>query len=384
MANTMSETEVITLEKELLEVDVSKLPEVIASRINDVATVNAKLEVAKKKKIEAQNNVDKAYADAERLVEKAANLGKLNPEIHKFLNFEWTSNKDRLNALELCMKELGKHGEDTADFQQTIVRVQNTLLDSQNAVMDVQKEQMHYMEHTTDALKFLYGLNAYNIASVESIVTNLQLVLSGAKRKELGEMARQQMFLVIDQLKSQENLKTRLDKNEDRIRYIENALQFHSNKEDDILKRIAAGENRHKQQDIFNEKQGKKNKEHEKAIEKGIQKDAEQDKIIRKQAEKDIEHDKAIIVSKKKDQEHDKLLEAQKKKDIEHDKAIKAVLKKNEDQDEQLHKNAEKYEAISKEVALLRNENNGLTRMILAMKKNNRRKGWIIGAKKRR
>ena len=61
---------------------------------------------------------------------------------------------------------------------------------------------MEYMEGTTKVMKFLYGLSAYSIASTESIVTNMELILSGAKKKELGEMAKQQMFLVMDQIKS--------------------------------------------------------------------------------------------------------------------------------------------------------------------------------------
>lgn len=201
------------MQNELAQIDESMLPAVLSERLEAIENVNTEFEVAQEKKEAAQKQVDDALMRAEELIERAERLGELKPETHKIFNHEYSTKGDRISAIEKCLEQLGAYSSEAAEYQQSLARVQNAILISQSAVMEVQKRQMEYLECTSDALKYLYALSAYSIASTQSIVNNLELVLSGAKKKDLGEMAKQQMYLVIDQLKCLENLQDRIDEN---------------------------------------------------------------------------------------------------------------------------------------------------------------------------
>lgn len=334
------------LEMELTSLDESMLPNVIAERMDNVAVINEKCEMALKKKEAAQNKVDAALGTAEALVKKAESLGELDAKTHKFFKHEWSSKGDRIAALEECVKSMGEYGSDTAELQKSIVEIQNATLESQEAIMEVQKYQMEYMEGTTKAMKFLYGLSAYGIASTEAIVTNMELILSGVKKKDLGEMAKQQMFLVMDQLKSQENLHNRMDKTEDSIEDLREELRLRSEEDDLRDRRILEGEEKDKEQDEILEGQKKKDIEHEKALavrekkdkehdvtlsahekqlREGNLKDEEQDKALVLLSEKDKALDVAVAQGEERDLRQDQELSTQREKDLEHDRAIEEL-----------------------------------------------------------
>lgn len=339
------------LEMELTSLDESMVPSVIAERMNNVAVINEKYEVALKKKNAAQKKVDTALNKAESLIKKAESLGELDVKTHKFFKREWSSKGDRIAALEKCVKSIGEYGSDTAELQKSIVEIQNATLESQEAIMNVQKYQMEYMEGTTKAMKFLYGLSAYGIASTESIVANMDLILHGIKKKDLGEMAKQQMYLVMDQIKSQENLHSRMDKTEDGLEGLREELRLRSEEDNERDRRILEREEKDREQDKLLKVQASKDREHDKAIAAGKQKDIEQDKLLKAQVDKDREHDKAIVAGEQKDAEQDKLLKAQVEKDLEHDKAIAAGERKDAEQDKLLKAQAEKNREHDKAIA---------------------------------
>ncbi len=190
------------------------------------------------------------------------------------------------------------------------------------------------------------ALSAYGIASTEAIVTNMELILSGVKKEDLGEMAKQQMYLVMDQLKSQENLHNRMDKTEDSIEDLREELRLRSEEDDERDRRILEGEEKDREQDeiiegqkktdIEHEKalavQEKKDKEHdatlfahEKKIIEGNLKDEEQDKALAVLSEKGVARDEAIAQGEERDVRQDQQLDLQREKDIEHDEAIKGL-----------------------------------------------------------
>ena len=212
--NELQANQFASIQDELATIDESMLPDVLSERLDSIANVNKQFDVAREKKEAAQKRVDVALKKAEELIERSEKLGELNPGTHKILFWEISTKDDKIDAIEKCLKELGTYSSESAEYLQQLAEVQNAELASQAAVMEVQKCQMEYLECTSNAIKFLYGLSVYGIASTQSIVTNLELVLSGAKKKELGEMAKQQMYLVMNQLKSQENLQHRIEKNE--------------------------------------------------------------------------------------------------------------------------------------------------------------------------
>jgi hypothetical protein len=341
--NELQVEQIDSLQNELAKLDESRLPEVLAGRLEAVEKVNKKFESAQMKKKEAQSQVDAALKKAEELIGRAEKLGELKPETHKFFKHEYSTKGDRITALEKCLEDLGNYSSEAAEYQQQLAKVQNAALESQTAVMEVQKCQMEYLECTSEALKFLYGLSAYGIASTQSIVTNLELVLSGAKKKELGEMAKQQMFLVIDQLKSQENLQLRMEKNEGLLDSLQEELKLQAEREEEYDERFRKGEEKDKKQDELLSKQIKKDaehdkalaeraekdEEHDKAIEAGIERDREQDQVIQEHTEKlanrvkkDEEQDRALSEMAQMDQKQNSELEAQREKHVEHDKAI--------------------------------------------------------------
>ncbi|MCR4960775.1 MAG: hypothetical protein K6A74_04920 [Lachnospiraceae bacterium] len=328
------ELNVTSLESELMSIDESKLPEVIEKRINDLATINSSYERALDKKRQVEAKIDESLKEAEKLVESASKLTTLSPETHRLLKWKFSFNKDRIEALEKCVLDMAKHGVDTAEFQKIIASVEKASLESQTAIMDVQKLQMEYMERTTDVMKFLYALSAYDIASTQSIVTNLELVLSGAKKKDLGEMAKQQMFLVMDQLKSQENIQISLRKNSDRISDLEKQLAT-SNQKDEV-------------QDAILERQAAKDAEHDAAIAAGLAKDAKQDELISKQIIKDQEHDRLLSEGVAKDVEQDKLIQEQIEKGEEQDRLIAEGEKTDLAQNELIEQSREKIDELQK------------------------------------
>ena len=333
------------LEKELTGLDESMLPTVIAERIDNIAEINEKCEIAIKKKEEAQSKVNSALDKADKLLSDADSLGKLDAETHKFLKLEWSTKGDRIAALERCVKVIGESGGETLSLQKSIIEIQNATLQSQEAIMEVQKYQMAYMEGTTKALKFLYGLSAYSIASTESIVTNMELILSGEKRKDLGEMAKQQMYLVMDQLKSQENLQRRMQKHEEIFDDFQEQLRLQNEKDEKYEKALA-------EQLKIDDKQNRdiaivkeRTDEQDRNISEGIKKDKEQDTLL-------DSHEQKLRDGVIKDKEQDELLELHEQKlsdgitkDIEQDKTISELVNSNSVQNETIKEQA-------KEIAL--------------------------------
>lgn len=343
------------LEMELTSLDSSKLPNVITESIDKLSVINSKYGEAKKRKEDAEKKIDAAIRKVERLINKADSLGRLDAKTHKIFAYKWSSKKDRIEALERCVENIGNFGTDTAKLEKSMAEIQKASIESQGAIMEVQRYQMEYMEGTTKAMKFLYGLNAYSIASTESIVTNLQLILSGAKKKDIGEMARQQLFLVMDQLKSQENLHHRMDKTEDSIDDLREEFHLHFHEDDMRDQKILEGEEKDREQDRILEGQIKKDIEHEKALAlrekkdiehdeklsiheqkiiEGNLKDKEQDEMLATLTEESKKSADAIEEGLERDSRQDKELDSQRKKDEEHDNAIEEINIKLKEIDE--------------------------------------------------
>lgn len=321
-----------SLEDEISKIDEEKLPQIISQRIDILAEANKQIENAKEREKYAKEKVDEAVKQADAMIEKAKKLGKLKPEQHKLLGMTWSNKEDRIRSLEENLKVLAEYGGESAEYQKELAQIQKALLDSQEATLNLQKTQMEYLELVADISKFLYGLCVYSVASTQSIVTNLEAILGGAKKKELGEMAKQQMFLVMDQLKCQENILTRLDDNDAYMDYIDS--QVHQNQE-----KISALE-------IENETLKKNDLIYEEQLKEEIASGKKQDEVIKKQQEKDIEHDRLIAEGVAKDQEQDQLLRNQQEKDVEHDELISRLKLSDTKQNEELFTLSKRIEEL--------------------------------------
>lgn len=315
-------------EQELLLIDETKLPEVLTERLNLLEKTNMAYDSAKVKEKNVREKVDKALQHADELIVKAKGTGSNTSESHSFLWFEWTSKSDEIDTLKANLKEMIDCGIESAEAQKVLVEVQSALADSQTALLQVQETQMAYQHQIADATKFLYGLSAYNMASTQSVLINLQAVLSGASKEKLGEMAQQQLFLAMDQLKNQENIILRIQENRNLIDGLSMDLSNHdcriksnAEKNSKLDRRIDALEKSDKQfhikeikQDNFIQASIEHNKKQDIKIEELAQRDNEQDKLLQNGVERDSQQDELLATHYEKLSEHDKSFEEQRNK----------------------------------------------------------------------
>lgn len=69
-----------------------------------------------------------------------------------------------------------------------------------------QKVSFEFHTRMAEVSKYLFGLGVSNIANNRTVVRELEKRLAGASEEELSELARQEMLLVVRQLKDQEDL----------------------------------------------------------------------------------------------------------------------------------------------------------------------------------
>jgi len=328
-----------TLEQELGEIDEAKLPQVLSERLELLEKTNSAYNDAKKKEEIARRKVGQALDKADELVRNARGAGKNEARTRSFLGIEWTTKGDEIEALKKNLKEIIACGINSAEAQKELVEVQSAMADSQVALLEVQKAQMMYQAKIADATKFLYGLSAYNIASIQSVLINLEAVLSGASKEKLGEMAQQQLFLALDQLKNQENIILRIRENEKLIDQLEIDISLQDEKI----------ENLRKQQDSLIEELQKQDEEQDSLIEELQKQDEEQDNLIEDLQKQDEEQDSLIEDLQKQDEEQDSLIEDLQKQDEEQDNLIEDLQKQDEEQDsliEDLQKQDEEQDSL--------------------------------------
>lgn len=330
-----------SLEKELSGVDESVLPEILSKRMELIEQANKKYLSAVEAKKKADKQVDTFLKEADDFINEADKIGDKKAETHKFFKKEYSTKEDRIKHIEGILKDINEHGIDIARKEKTLADIQKSVITSQEALLEVQNAQMKYQQNIAECTKFLFGLSIYSIASVQSIVDNMQLILSGAKKKDLGEMAKQQMFLVMDQLKSQENIVSRLNSHEDEFDYI--AKQIKDNKQK--LNKLDSSVTEHDKEikDL-----NSNNDEIKKQIARGEKKDQDQDNLIKESNDKNVEQDRLLSEGKKKDEEHDRLIEEGVEKDKKHDELLLQREEKDKKQDQILSELIKKGDELEK------------------------------------
>lgn len=347
--------------EQLTIIDEEKLPKIFQEQVRFLEDANSQYKLAKEKEIQARAKVSNAMEEADRLIEAAQGLGDHTARKKKFLWHKYTSKKDEIDAVKENLKELIDHSEDSAKASKQLAEVQSTLLETQTSLLHVQKAQMEYERQIAEATKFVFGLSAYNMASSQSVLIKLKAILEGASKEQLGELAQQQLFLALDQIKNQENIINRLNENE---LLIENLNAEIEKKQAEITAINELGKEQNKRIDE-NEKQIEK---HTRALYVQQQKDAEhdekfrakdvldarQDQKIEKNTEKIKSLDKKLEVKDEVDDEqdekiaenaralikHDEALSAQQQKDAEHDEKFRAKDILDESQDQKIIENA--------------------------------------------
>ncbi len=289
------------LENELRSINEYDLPEILSRRVELIVNSNAEYEKALKEKRAAQKKVKDVLDHANVLIEKAEALSNTSPakRVNIWGKPKEAKEKDRIKWCEDTLRELASYGINSAEIQKELADVENAVVKSQTALLKVQESQLKYQECISDGLKYVFGLTAYSMASVQSIVKNMELILSGDKKKDVGEMARQQMFLVMKQLSDQENMITRLNEQDER--------------QDGIEVRLDEQENINKRQEAKLKKQIAVDHIHDRRLDESDKKDAEQDELLQRQIEKDLEHDIALRAGLARDKKQDTLIAEQKK-----------------------------------------------------------------------
>ena len=185
-----------------------------------------------------------------------------------------------------------------------IESLQDAVVDNADALgsfADAQEVSFEYQQKLGEICKYLFGMGVSNIAANRSVIRELEMKLSGASQEELDELARQEIYGVIRQLKAQEDI-----------------MQKQNFLTDEVRK-------------------------HDKRLDESDKKDKVQDEEIARQASKDEEHDMRLDEGEKKDKAQDEELSRQALKNEEHDSKIKKLEQKIE----VLEK---KYEQLNKQI----------------------------------
>lgn len=359
------------LENSLVNIEEERLPEILSQRLELLEKTNLAYSDAKDKEAAAREKVEHALSKADELIKAAGKVGGHTAEQREFLWIEWTSKADEIDALKRNLQDIIEHGENSAIAQKELVEVQAALTESQTALLKVQEAQMAYQRQIADATKFLYGLSAYNMASVQSVLINLKAVLSGASKKKLGEMAQQQLLLAMDQIKNQESIILRIKENKQLIESLDFEMEKSDSKIEDLQKQDV-------EQDSLIEDLQKQDAEQDSLIKDLQKQDAEQDNLIEDLQKQDAEQDSLIEDLQKQDAEQNNLIENLQKQDEEQDNLIEDLQKQDAKHDkliEELLRNMETLENEKEDLKILADK---LVSQIEQLKDNVNKKGWKI------
>ena len=82
----------------------------------------------------------------------------------------------------------------------------SNIADAVQAGAEAQKISFEFQTKLAEITKYLFKLGTLNIASNRSVVRELELRLSGASKEKLSQLAKQELILVVRQLKEQEDV----------------------------------------------------------------------------------------------------------------------------------------------------------------------------------
>lgn len=149
---------------------------------------------------------------------------------------------NKLNELSKSIKkaeDTSKKAEDTAKRakdkavsalfgkKEAIQELQSAGIDLAEAIqagIDSQKISFEFNKKLSDISNYLFGLAANNIANNRFVLNNLKNIFKGASEKELSDLAKQELLLVIRQLEKQQDVLAKQEKNDDNISTLRNDI----------------------------------------------------------------------------------------------------------------------------------------------------------------
>ena len=206
----------------------------------------------------------------------------------------------------------------------------------QDYFMVVQNWHEKNIELYKDLYLALEALDKGHIDKINATVSGL-----GRANEKIEDL----LQLQESELKNLKNLKVKIDS----IQHIDNVddlwdfkgqieKDMEQSKEqfEEMLRNMEKIDSLEKKQNDIQLEQNRINDDIHKKITAGEEEDKKQNQILKEQKEKDEEHDQLLKEQKQKDEEHDKLLKEQKEKDKEHDKLLLEYQLKQQEFDSKL------------------------------------------------
>lgn len=242
--------------KDLSNLNVNDLPRVISQQFSALVDLESKIKNAEDSAIKAQESAEKAK-------NMSAGFGK---------------KKAAIEALQDTAKATSQGLKDSTEA---------------NIVL------FDYQKQLSQITQYLFLLGVGNIAMTRTVVDRLRHELEGVPDDKISDLAKNEILLVIEQLKAQENMAMRQAEHA-------SALEEH----DELIEKLS---NKLGKSDEAIKKNASKNDEQDKLLSEGIQKDLEQDRVLEEIFSSEKEQDNLISKNSDKNKEQDALLELQDK-----------------------------------------------------------------------
>ncbi len=178
MKNENTKVAIVLKNNQINEIEVGKLPSIIADTLGQIEKYDSKIEEALKKANNAKSSADSAAEN-----EAGRSVFKDKKKI----------------AIETLQAAL----IDTCE--------------AQDAIAEALGESFEIQKRMSNAIRYLFGLGCMNMAANRMVVRELEMRLKCASEEELSELAIEELNKVLFQLKAQQDLLDRVEKHKEAI-----------------------------------------------------------------------------------------------------------------------------------------------------------------------
>lgn len=241
-----------------------------------------------------------------------------------------------------------------------IEELQSSVVDLADAIQaGVGAQQLSFEYHTkiTEITKYLFSLGVSNIATNRFVVRELEMRLKGASQEELSLLARQELMMVVKQLKDQEDI---LKKQDDFSKAVK-ALNEENKKLDEEIRAQAELFNQYEKQLKMFAEADKKLDVRLQALEEAYKQHERQLKI---QAEADKKLNERLKVQEEMYEQHEKQLKIYAEADKRLEEKLHEQLETDRLHDEQIRLNSDSIAKIDETILSLQEKNNKLMKQL--------------------
>ena len=259
---------------------------------------------------------------------------KVDSAVQKAMKARESSEKAK--AVILHWYKIGDKAEAIEALQDAMVDVSDVQGDQSDAI----RLLLEYQENVASGMKFLFMLGASNMAANRTVVREVEMRLKNASEKEIGEMARNELRAVMAQLKAQLDVQER----QERLVQDQKAVKARLQATRESVDRLSARESAQ-----------------DRLLQERVKADKKQDAELKRQAEKDVEHDKRINENRedidtlqKGVVAQGKAIEEHSRNDLKQDAELKRQAEKDREHDELIAANRKNIDANAQLIALIK------------------------------